>query len=145
MDHNRKLVRNLSTLCLATVPFTQIGVARAHGYTNGLTLIAIFQLVGVIVTTLLCIRVFNIVCMHVVMSGTKQEDPRTIKRAVVLAASQKTLPIAVAVIMQLGTTIGERAGLAVLPCVLAHFSQVVIDSMLVSWWNTRDLQRDGSA
>lgn len=145
MDHNQKLVRNLSTLCLGTVPFTQIGVARDHGYTDALTLAVVFQLVGVILATLLCIRAINIMCVHALTLGRKQEDPRTIKRAVVLAASQKTLPIAVAVIMQLGTTIGERAGLAVLPCVLAHFSQVVIDSMLVGWWKNRDLAQDRSA
>lgn len=138
MDHNRNIVRNLSTMCLATVPFTQIGVAKAHGHTQGLTLTMLLKLVGVIVVMLLCIRAFNVMAVHALKLGKKQKDPKAIKRAVVLAASQKTLPIAVAVIMQLGDTIGQRAGLAVLPCVLAHFSQVVVDSMLVGWWRGRD-------
>jgi solute carrier family 10 (sodium/bile acid cotransporter), member 7 len=56
----------------------------------------------------------------------------------VLATSQKTLPIAVAVILQLSTTLGPAVGLAVLPCVLSHFSQVVIDSMLVTYWRKKD-------
>eukprot|EP00892_Ulva_mutabilis_P007513 jgi/Ulvmu1/5133/UM021_0150.1 len=141
MDDNRKLFRNLSTLCLAAVPFTQIGIAKASGYTDGLTVIVLVKLVGVIVTTLACIRAFNMFAVNALNLGHRQDHPQTIKRAVILAASQKTLPIAVAVIMQLGSTIGERAGLAILPCVLAHFSQVVIDSLLVSWWIHRDTRQ----
>jgi len=138
MDRNRKLVRNLSTLCLATVPFTQIGVAKACGYTQGLTMNVLLKVMAMIVATLSCIRALNITAVHILRLGWTQDDPRTIRRAVVLAASQKTLPIAVAVIMQLGTTLGERSGLAVLPCVLAHFSQILMDSMLVSWWKDQD-------
>jgi len=53
----------------------------------------------------------------------------------VLVGSQKTLPIAVAVLAQLGAAAG---GLAVVPCVAAHLSQILIDSLLVSAWLRAD-------
>ncbi|KAK3010262.1 hypothetical protein RJ639_011960 [Escallonia herrerae] len=58
-------------------------------------------------------------------------------RALLLVASQKTLPVMVAVVEQLGGAFGE-SGLLVLPCVAAHFNQTVIDSFLVSSWLQKD-------
>ena len=43
-------------------------------------------------------------------------------------SSQKTFPIAIAVIGSLGGVLGE-AGLLVLPCLIAHISQVIIRIM----------------
>ena len=61
------------------------------------------------------------------------------RRAVVLVGSQKTLPIAVAVLGQLGGAAGGAAGgLAVVPCVAAHLSQILLDSLLVSAWLRAD-------
>ena len=58
-----------------------------------------------------------------------------VRRAVVLVASQKTLVMAVAVLSGLGVGGG---GLVVVPCVLAHLGQVVVDSALVSYWQQQD-------
>lgn len=41
---------------------------------------------------------------------------------------QKTLPVMVAVVAQLGGALGE-SGLLVLPCVAAHLNQVVLTSI----------------
>ncbi|KAH9704540.1 putative sodium/metabolite cotransporter BASS4 [Citrus sinensis] len=57
--------------------------------------------------------------------------------AVVLVASQKTLPVLVAVVEQLGCAFGE-SGLLVLPCVAAHLTQIIMDSFLVNFWLRRD-------
>jgi len=64
----------------------------------------------------------------------------SVRRAVVLVGSQKTLPIAVAVLGQLGGAAPALAGggLAVVPCVAAHLSQILIDSLLVSAWLRAD-------
>lgn len=63
-----------------------------------------------------------------------------LQRAVVLVASQKTLPIAVAVLAQLATFIEGPMGLATIPCVAAHLGQIVIDSMLITSWMNKDRQ-----
>ncbi|KAF3672490.1 hypothetical protein FXO37_07488 [Capsicum annuum] len=46
--------------------------------------------------------------------------------ALLLVASQKTLPVMVAVVEQLGGALGE-SGLLVLPCIAAHLNQVILD------------------
>ena len=69
-----------------------------------------------------------------------------IKRACILVGSQKTLPIAVTVLNGLAPQIGGAVGLAVIPCVISHLAQIVLDSFMVSYWlkqdsaNSRDAQ-----
>uniref|UniRef100_A0A2P2K7Y4 Uncharacterized protein MANES_10G058700 n=1 Tax=Rhizophora mucronata TaxID=61149 RepID=A0A2P2K7Y4_RHIMU len=58
---------------------------------------------------------------------TKEENAN----AFILVASQKTLPVLVAVVEQLGGVFGE-SGLLVLPCVAAHLNQIIMDSFLVN-------------
>lgn len=67
-----------------------------------------------------------------------QTADRGIRRAVILCSSQKTLPIAIAVIGQLGEGLGAGAAYAAIACVAAHLIQTVFDSALVSWWLKRD-------
>lgn len=134
VDSNKKLVRNLSTACLASVPFSQIGAAQYSGHLAGLTGGSLSLLFAAIWVTLACLRAMNIGLVEALQRG----QPDGIKRAVVLAASQKTLPISVVVISQLGDALGLTAGLAVLPCIFAHCSQVLLDSALVSWWKSSD-------
>jgi sodium/bile acid cotransporter 7 len=60
----------------------------------------------------------------------------------VLVGSQKTLPIAVTVLGQLGGALPDLAvGLAVIPCVVAHLAQILVDSLLVSHWLRQDARR----
>ena len=61
-----------------------------------------------------------------------------IRKAVVLASSMKTLPVAVAVLGQLSSQLGAGVGFAVIPCILAHLIQTVFDSAVVSRWNRRE-------
>lgn len=134
VDGNKKLVRNLSTVCLGSVPFSQIGAAQYSGHLSQLTGANLSLLLAVIWVTLASLRALNLAMVSILQGG----QPDGIKRAVVLAASQKTLPISVVVISQLLDTLGLAAGLAVLPCIFAHCSQVLMDSVVVSWWKSRD-------
>ncbi|KAJ6909139.1 hypothetical protein NC652_020190 [Populus alba x Populus x berolinensis] len=74
------------------------------------------------------------------VSGTNQLASAKKKNATayVLVASQKTLPVMVAVVEQLGGAFGE-SGLLVLPCVAAHLNQIIMDSFLVNFWLRKDL------
>ena len=64
-----------------------------------------------------------------------------VQQAVVLTASVKTLPVAVTVLGKLG--LGSMVGLAVVPCVLAHLAQILIDSVLVGAWKARQRRLAG--
>ena len=66
-----------------------------------------------------------------------------IRRACVLVGSQKTLPIAVTVLNGLAPQIKTSIGLAVIPCVVSHLVQIVMDSMLVSQWLKQDADKSG--
>lgn len=63
-----------------------------------------------------------------------------VERAVVLVTSQKTLPVAVTVLNQLGSALPGALGLAVIPCVVSHLTQILLDSLLVSYWKRQDAQ-----
>ena len=56
------------------------------------------------------------------------------RRALVLCGSQKTLPIAVTVLNAMAPMISGPVGLAVIPCVVSHLLQIVLDSFLVQRW-----------
>jgi predicted Na+-dependent transporter len=141
VDAHKKLVRNLSTACLAAVPFSQIGAAKAGGSLDALTPRMLAVLGAAIIAALTLIRGANLIAFNCLGNRLAKEGegtPKGIVRAVVLAASQKTLPISIAVLLQLSDVIGPGVGLATLPCVLAHFTQVIIDSLLVSRWQRLD-------
>ncbi len=56
--------------------------------------------------------------------------------ALLFSASQKTLPVAVGVL----TALKQSAGLALLACIIFHFQQLFIDSMLASWLEKNSLK-----
>ena len=64
-------------------------------------------------------------------------------RAVVILASQKTLPVAIAVIQSLPDSVGD-GGLMSIACILAHLSQIVIDGFFISalWSDDPEAKKD---
>lgn len=61
-----------------------------------------------------------------------------IRRAVILLSSQKTLLMSVTILSSLSTLLGGAMGFAVVPCVLSHLGQIVVDSVLVAQWMKQD-------
>jgi len=61
-----------------------------------------------------------------------------IQRAIILTASVKTLPVAVAVFAALAPALGGRIGVALVPAVMAHLSQILIDSTIVAHWRRQE-------
>merc|ERR1719387_1540458 len=53
---------------------------------------------------------------------------------VVLMCSQKSLPVCVSVISCLPSQLQEKSGLLIVPCIMAHFSQLMIDGFLAIRW-----------
>jgi hypothetical protein len=85
-------------------------------------------------------------CCHIRVLRIGGPDPvaaRNVRRAVLLVASVKTLPIAVTVLGKLSGVVGEAAvGIAVVPCVLAHLGQIMWDSAMVSALAARDRRQE---
>lgn len=58
------------------------------------------------------------------------------KKAVLIMASQKTLPVSVTVIGYLDEMVVGNHGLLTVPCIVAHMAQLFIDAVIVSRWAT---------
>jgi len=55
------------------------------------------------------------------------------RKAITFLSSQKTLPMAIGVL----TALGYSGGPALLPCVLFHFCQILVDSVIADRWRAR--------
>lgn len=72
------------------------------------------------------------------LGGPDPAAATLVRRAVILTSSVKTLPVAITVLASLGPALGPAAGLAVVPAMMAHLSQILIDSTLVARWRAAD-------
>lgn len=142
VDSNKKKMSLLSSMLLILVPWMQISKAVMSGVT-----ISITSLSGVLAAGIglhLIFLAFNLTATAALQLGRSASNDGTgIRRACILVGSQKTLPIAVTVLNGLAPQIGGAVGLAVIPCVVSHLVQIVMDSMLVSQWLKQDAQNLG--
>ncbi|DBA85369.1 TPA: hypothetical protein ACH3X2_006048 [Trebouxia sp. C0005] len=133
VDSNKKRMSVLSSVLLILVPWMQISKAVMSGVA-----ISVTSLLGVLAAGVgihLVFLAFNLTATAALQLGRTADNAGTgIRRACILVGSQKTLPIAVTVLTGLAPQIGGAVGLAVIPCVVSHLVQIVIDSMLVSQW-----------
>ncbi|XP_027365447.1 probable sodium/metabolite cotransporter BASS4, chloroplastic isoform X2 [Abrus precatorius] len=126
VDRNRKLFSFISALFLSLVPWIQ--VSRSRPLLLMVKPRVFLVAIGLGTLLHLTLLVFNSIAVRsisVITGGRKsifsQEENAS---ALVLVASQKTLPVMVAVIEPLQGAFGE-SGLLVLPCVAAHLNQVI--------------------
>ncbi|GLI65334.1 hypothetical protein VaNZ11_008880, partial [Volvox africanus] len=134
VDSNRRTLSIISGALLSLVPWIQVSKALAQG-------VAVAP--GALATAVSCslgLHVFylalNAAAAEVFRLGGA--DPRVAaptRRALVVVASQKTLPVAMAVLGRLGPVVGaEAAGCAALTAVFSHLAQTCADFWLVSRW-----------
>ncbi|KIZ05282.1 hypothetical protein MNEG_2671 [Monoraphidium neglectum] len=137
VDARKKYLTYSNALLLALVPWTQISkaVAQRVPLEAGSLLVAAAAGVGVHLAFL----ALNIgACRLLRLGGPDPAAALAVRRAVILVGSVKTLPVAVSVLASLGPALGPMAGVAVVPAMSAHLSQIIIDSMLVARWQAQD-------
>ncbi|XP_052185497.1 probable sodium/metabolite cotransporter BASS4, chloroplastic [Diospyros lotus] len=139
VDRNRKLLSVISALFLSLVPWIQVSTSRTLLLmvepTVFLTAVGMGMLLHLI---LLAFNVVAIRGLSAISGGSKSVfAKRENAIALLLVASQKTLPVMVAVVEQLGGALGDR-GLLVLPCVAAHLNQIIMDSFFVNLWRQKE-------
>ncbi|KAJ6727422.1 SODIUM/METABOLITE COTRANSPORTER BASS4 CHLOROPLASTIC-RELATED [Salix purpurea] len=145
VDQNRKLFSKMNAIFLSLAPFIQVSRSRSMLLMVKPSVFLVAVGMGVILhLVLLSFNVFAIQGFSMV-SGTNQLAFAKKKNATayVLVASQKTLPVMVAVVEQLGGAFGE-SGLLVLPCVAAHLNQIIMDSFFVNFWLRKDLASESA-
>jgi len=57
---------------------------------------------------------------------------------IVLMCSQKSLPVCVSVMASLPAELRSRSGFFIIPCIMAHAAQLIIDSMLAVRWTVKE-------
>ncbi|KAJ1699676.1 hypothetical protein LUZ63_008188 [Rhynchospora breviuscula] len=140
VDKNRKSFSVISALLLSLVPWMQVSRSRSLLLSVKAEAFALAAFIGVVLhVTLLGANAIALRVLLAASGGGKDSvfAKKEYTRAVILVASQKTLPVMVAVVEQLGGALGE-SGLLVLPCVASHINQIIIDSVLVNWWRKKD-------
>jgi solute carrier family 10 (sodium/bile acid cotransporter), member 7 len=68
-----------------------------------------------------------------------------VRKAVVMMASQKTLPVALTVLALIPDEVlsAQSKGLVVIPCITSHLGQIFVDAFLATRWSTMDHESDG--
>ncbi|KAA8534547.1 hypothetical protein F0562_032064 [Nyssa sinensis] len=144
-DQNRKLLSVMSAVFLSMVPWIQVSRSRALLLMVKPAVFLVAVGMGVLLhLMLLAFNVLAIQSLSAVSGGRKSIFAKNQNvSALVFVASQKTLPVMVAVVDQLGGAFGE-SGLLVLPCVAAHLNQIILDSFLVSFWLPKEHSFDNA-
>ncbi|GMP22278.1 hypothetical protein CsSME_00000368 [Camellia sinensis var. sinensis] len=142
VDQHCKLFSVISALLLGLVPWIQ--VSRSSSMLLMVKPAVFLVAVGMGALLHLSLLAFNALAIQGLSTVSGGSKSMFAKRenavALLLVASQKTLPVMVAVVEQLGGALGE-SGLLVLPCVAAHLNQIVMDSFLINFW----VQKEQSA
>lgn len=132
-DKNRKLLSIMSAIFLSLAPWIQVSKSRSLLLMVNPT--SFLLAIGLGILLHLAVLAFNALAIKIIssLSGGSRSifANRQNSVALLLVASQKTLPVMVAVVDQLGGALGA-SGLLVLPCVAAHLNQIILDSFLVN-------------
>ncbi|CAG9461058.1 unnamed protein product [Pedinophyceae sp. YPF-701] len=137
---NKPMVAYISAALLCLVPWMQVSKAAATQPDISASALFATACAGTLMHA--AFLAFNTASAKALNLGGSGPEADKIKRAIILTCSQKTLPVAVTTITQLGAQMGFVAGLAVIPCVFSHFAQILIDSFVVSKWNNDDKTKD---
>lgn len=140
IDKRGKQCSILTSLCLSLVPWMQVSCSSELLLHLSTWNLAAAVALGMSIHFILL--GWNIVAMLVIQQTmkTKENYKKSVAWAIILTASQKTLPVTVAIVTRLGGLLGD-ASLLVLPCVAAHINQIIFDSILVRLWIQDDLQK----
>ncbi|KAL8193113.1 hypothetical protein R6Q57_027017 [Mikania cordata] len=138
-DQNRKLLSVLSVLLLSLVPWIQVSRSRSLLLAVKPAAFLVVVMMGVLLhLILLGFNAISIRCLCALSGDNKSIfAKKENSTALLLVASQKALPVLVAVVDQLGSKFGEP-GLLIIPCVAAHLNQIIMDSILVSYLNKNE-------
>jgi sodium/bile acid cotransporter 7 len=97
-----------------------------------------FPLMDLGVVVLLAITVHIIYRVSAYIMATASNFPSKEWVAVVLMCSQKSLPVCVSVMAALPLELQANTGTMIVPCIMSHFSQLMIDGALADRWKLND-------
>ncbi|GJP68078.1 hypothetical protein CLOP_g24828 [Closterium sp. NIES-67] len=141
-DHHKQQLSMANNAMLAFVPWMQVSSSRAAILGLNMTQLLPIAATGIAVhLSFLTLNVGAMAALRRITPPLLPQEANAVDRAVIILSSQKTLPVAAAVVGKIGTLLGEP-GLVLLPCILTHFIQIFSDSLLVNKWLSDDRERD---
>ncbi|CAN6272901.1 unnamed protein product [Urochloa humidicola] len=127
VDGNKQGFSVASAILLSLVPWIQ--VSRSRSLILSVQVKALVAAVTIGVVLHFALLAFNVATLQILsrleQKGESVFAKKEYARAVILVASQKTLPVLIAVVDQLGGTLGE-SGFLVIPCIAAHINQIAV-------------------
>jgi sodium/bile acid cotransporter 7 len=129
---NRKKLTTASNLALITIPWMKFSESSEE-----LAQIALDHLLLLIVSGL-AIHILYLLFNAGACSLLRLPEPA--RRAVVLMASQKTLPVAMTVLAFLpeSAVSPQTKGLLAIPCITFHLGQIALDAVIATRWGNRE-------
>ncbi|CAI5474417.1 unnamed protein product [Closterium sp. Yama58-4] len=144
-DQRKQLLSMANNAMLSFVPWMQVSSARAAILRLDMTQLLPIAAAGIAVhLSFLALNMAVMAALRRITPPLPIQEANAVDRAVIILSSQKTLPVAATVVEKIGTLMGEPA-LVLLPCILTHFLQIFIDSLLVNKWLIDDRERDTAA
>ena len=130
-DRNRSWLALVNSAALITIPWMKFSQSSEK-----LSQIALLSLVVLVVSGLL-IHVLYLLLNDGVSRLLRLPLPA--RKAVVLLASQKTLPVAMTVLAFLpeSAVSGEMKGLIAIPCITFHLGQIFLDAIIATRWGLK--------
>ncbi|CAI5465960.1 unnamed protein product [Closterium sp. Yama58-4] len=141
-DQRKQQLSMANNAMLSFVPWMQVSSARAAILRLDMTQLLPIAAAGIAVhLSFLALNMAVMAALRRITPPLPIQEANAVDRAVIILSSQKTLPVAATVVEKIGTLMGEPA-LVLLPCILTHFLQIFIDSLLVSKWLNDDRERE---
>lgn len=91
---------------------------------------------GVVVLLAIAVHIIYRVSAYIVATASNFPSKEWV--AIVLMCSQKSLPVCVSVMAALPHELQVNTGTMIVPCILSHFSQLMIDGFLADRWKLDD-------
>ena len=132
----------VSIYALVALPWILTSRARDDGKFDQVTAESVFALLAWAIAMHMIFLVMNFSVSYGMSKANLLDWPEL--KAVVILASQKTLPVSIAVISVLPDSVGDE-GLMSIACILAHLSQIVLDSFIIGAWVKEAKEQDTDA
>jgi solute carrier family 10 (sodium/bile acid cotransporter), member 7 len=130
-DANRPRITMFSNLALISIPWMKFSESS-----DRLAAVALSNLLVLVAAGLVVHAVF--LALNMAASGVLRLEPAQ-RKAVVLMASQKTLPVALTVLALIpdSAVSADIKGLIAIPCITSHLGQIFVDAILATRWSGR--------
>ena len=130
-DRNRAGLTLVSSLALISIPWMKFSESSGRLSQVALSSLAVLAVSGLLIHVL-----------YLLLNDGASRALRLVpeaRKAVVLLASQKTLPVALTVLAFLpeSAVSAEAKGLIAIPCITSHLGQIFVDAVIATRWGQR--------